>query len=423
MVSRPAARILRIGMAATGLGLASAAHAADTSPMGIDFKGLVDLRGIVSSPVRSWEDGGLGKTRYGGDAGGRRVLARAEAALVIEPRISWDITGLVQLNVAPEQHRSPDVIEAYLQYKPVPTGSWGVKLKAGMFFPPISLENTGLAWTSPYTISSSAINSWVGEELRTFGGEATLIYRTDLAEVSVLGALHKLNDPAGTLLAWRGWAIHDRETGPFDRVPLPQVRVIRPAGGLAKQSPDERPYVEIDKRVGYYAGFRVDLRDVATVTLLRYDNRADDLMFANGQWPWRTDFWSLGLKVPLPGDVDIVGQAMTGKTTVITTPRGPLVAADFQSAYGLVSKAWGRHRLSLRADWFKTKDVDTLTLPDNNNEHGYGLTASYIFRPTLKQRLTLEVLFIDSTRSERQFFGLSTRAKESQFQISYRFFL
>ncbi len=423
MLSGPAARILWIGIAAIGLGLASAAHAADPSAMGIDVKGLVDLRGIVSSPVKSWEDGGLGKTRYGGNAGGRRVLAQAEASLIIEPRLTWDISGMVQLNVAPEQHRSPDVIEAFLQYKPVPSGSWGVKLKAGMFFPPISLENTGLAWTSPYTISSSAINSWVGEELRTIGGEATLIYRTDSADFSVLGALHKLNDPTGTLLAWRGWAIHDRETGPLDHVPLPMVRAIRPPSRLSTQSPAERPYVEIDKRVGYYAGGRVDLHGLATLTVLRYDNRADDLLFANGQWPWRTDFWSLGLKIPLPGDVDLVGQAMTGKTTVITTPRGPVVAADFHSAYGLVSKAWGRHRASLRADWFKTTDVDTLGVPDNNNEHGYGLTASYIFRPTPKQRLTLEVLYIDSTRNERQFFGLPTRAKESQFQISYRFFL
>ena len=31
------------------------------------------------------------------------------------------------------------------------------------------MENTGPLWTSPYTISSSAINTWLGEELRAGG--------------------------------------------------------------------------------------------------------------------------------------------------------------------------------------------------------------------------------------------------------------
>ena len=48
--------------------------------------------------------------------------------------------------------------------------SWSVK--AGAFFPTISLENDDLGWTSPYTLTPSAINSWIGEELRTIGSEA-----------------------------------------------------------------------------------------------------------------------------------------------------------------------------------------------------------------------------------------------------------
>ena len=51
-------------------------------------------------------------------------------------------------------------------------------VKAGAFFPAISLENDDLGWTSPYTLTPSAINSWIGEELRTIGSEGILRYDT-----------------------------------------------------------------------------------------------------------------------------------------------------------------------------------------------------------------------------------------------------
>ena len=47
-------------------------------------------------------------------------------------------------------------------------------MKTGAFFPTISLENDDLGWTSPYTLTPSAINSWIGDELRTIGSEAIL---------------------------------------------------------------------------------------------------------------------------------------------------------------------------------------------------------------------------------------------------------
>ena len=66
-----------------------------------------------------------------------------------------------------------------MPWKPISAGiraadgdvSWSVK--TGAFFPTISLENDDLGWTSPYTLTPSAINSWIGEELRTIGSEGT----------------------------------------------------------------------------------------------------------------------------------------------------------------------------------------------------------------------------------------------------------
>ncbi|TAL02088.1 MAG: hypothetical protein EPO08_08150 [Rhodospirillaceae bacterium] len=404
--------------------LASGARGADIPGLpSVDFKGILDLRGAISSETRSMEDRGLGKTRYGADGNGdRRVLGRVgQAALLIEPRFTWDLSGVIVLNATQEQRTVIDVAEAYLQYKPAPTGSWGVSGRAGVFFPPISLENTGLAWTSPYTITPSAINSWVGQELRTIGGEATVSHRSDELEIAGTIAIYGYNDPAGTLLAWRGWSFDDRTTGLFDRLKLPLVRIIRPTGILAEQGPFDRPFHEIDGRVGYYSSLTMDYAGYGKISVMRYDNRADNRIYGDEQWSWNTAFWSFGLSTGLGEGIDLLAQGMTGTTTLITTRIGPIVDVDYRSAYALVSKAWDNQRVSFRADWFDTKDRDVF--PDNNNENGYALTLAYILRPKPKQRLTVEFLYVDSHRPERQYQGLPVNAHETQFQVSYRFFL
>jgi hypothetical protein len=389
----------------------------------LDLSGYIEGRAIVGSDTRSWEDGGLGKVRYGSDAGGGvRTLARAEGALVLEPKFGFDWSGAIILSVNGQQRMAVDVTEAFLQYKPAPDSAFGFRARAGAFFPPISQENTALAWTSPYTLTSSAINSWVGEELRTIGGEATVFHRGDSIEVEATGAVFTANDPAGTLLAWRGWSFNDRETGFFDRLRLAPIRIIRPGGGLSRQASTEKPFHEIDGRPGYYAGLSVDASDYGKLTALWYDNSANDRAFARGQWAWRTKFLSLAYKADVAEDIDVIAQYMNGSTSVITlpVPPGPIVLTDYWSAFVLLSKSWDKHRLSFRADYFKTSDRDIF--PDDNNEHGTALTLAYILRPTPNQRLTLELLHVASRRPERIYMGLAATAREVQAQASYRFF-
>ncbi len=389
----------------------------------LDVDVLLEGRAVVGSTTKSWEDGGLGKVRYGADTGGdRRVLLRPEAAVIFTPRFGFDVTGKLVLTANDQQRQTIDVTEAFLEYKPAPARAFGFKARGGAFFPPISQENTGLAWTSPYTITSSAINSWVGEELKTIGVEATPYWRGDDLTVELTAAGYMANDPTGTLLAWRGWSFNDRETGFLDRLQLAQIRIIRPGGNLDTQAPTEKPFHEVDGSGGVYAGLSLAHADYGKLSFLWYDNLADDHAFVKSQWAWRTDFASLAYKVELPGDVDVLAQAMRGRTTVITirAPIGPIVDTRFWSAYGLVSKEIGRHRLSFRGEVFKTIDRDTF--PDNNNEHGFGLTAAYVFRPADNQRLTVEFLYVHSERPERAFLAAPPRARETQTQVSYRLF-
>ena len=89
-----------------------------------------------------------------------------------------------------------------------------IGLKLGQFFLPASRENVEELWTSPYTLTLSALNSWIAEEIRPIGLDLAWS-RTD-CERSALDVgrqpLFGGNDTAGALLAWRGFALHDRPT-------------------------------------------------------------------------------------------------------------------------------------------------------------------------------------------------------------------
>jgi hypothetical protein len=135
---------------------------------------------------------------------------------------------------ADQQHRGVvDVREAFLTWSPVPDGAWKTRVRAGFFFPPTSVEldYDSVGWVPKHTISSSAINSWIGEELRTNGVEWSARrlgrYSGDAYDVGVLAAVFTGNDPTGTLLCWRGWSISDRIAGRNDTVKLADLPVYR----------------------------------------------------------------------------------------------------------------------------------------------------------------------------------------------------
>jgi len=108
------------------------------------------------------------------------------------------------------------VSQAYLEYRPLSAGVYNWSTKAGLFYPRLSVENTDIGWLATHFLSSSAVNSWIGEELRVPGVELS-IHRSGRKARSPwsfrfdMGA-YKGNDTTGTLLTWRGFAIHDRQT-------------------------------------------------------------------------------------------------------------------------------------------------------------------------------------------------------------------
>jgi len=381
-----------------------------------DFQlhGFLDLRAVSPATETSWDEGGLGKSRYGsGDGGVRAGAAVLNASWQATPALS----AVADLQYQPDESRHLDVLDAYLRYRPASITAWRWSLKAGAFFAPISLENEGVGWTSPWTITPSAINSWVGEELRTVGGEFSVEHRgsnTFQAGFAIFGS----NDPAGELLATRGWSLSDLTSGLRSSVREPDVY----APNADTDAPVEyRPFDEIDHRPGWYADASWESSAYGKITLLRYDNRADPARHEHYDerevFAWHTRFWSLGARTRV-GDVTFIAQALDGDTAFEPVP-DLYLDTHFRSGFLLAGWERGVWRPALRVDFFSLRQTPA-SLPAPLSEHGNALTAALNWRPVDRLRITGEWLRIDSTRNQRTLEGLAPRRIDRQVQVSAR---
>jgi hypothetical protein len=398
-------RLLLAPLAIAWLAFASASASAT------DWELDLDARLVSSDGRRTFVEGGLGTLRYDERQSGPR-LGRARCALSQAFGEVWSLK--LDASAWGDHDRNPvDLTEAYLQFRPYPLAGYRLRLKAGAFHAPLSLENRSSGWESPYTLSYSAINTWLGEELRTIGIEGQLDWLgTRMGhglDAALTGGLFGWNDPAGIVLATRGFALDDRQTTLFGRVgtagsaPLPAMDLFR----------------EIDSRVGYYAGVEARYFDRAVLRVLHYDNRADPAAYdaSIDEYGWETHFNSAGLRVEGNHGWTLIAQWLGGDTYV--APGGALLKWPFRARFGLVSKQLGSHRLSLRYDSFV---VDGSAQNDRGSQQGYAWTAAYVFEPDTHWRLTIEWLRVATNTANRlQLLGEAGFARETQLQLAVRY--
>jgi hypothetical protein len=393
----------------------------------VEIGAVLDLRYARTDSVRSWLDRGPGKLRYGAGVNGRADLLRlSQLSLLLDAELSTTVQAFVHLNADAEPDEAGlrsrlDLVEAFVAYRPDLSARVQLRLRGGAFFPPVSLEHVGPAWTSVYSITGSAANSWIGEEVRVVGGEATLVLRRDRDQLRLFGAGFGSNDPAGTLLGWRGWAIHDRQSGHGDRLAYPEVPGMAPGLPFENNARWVGPMAEIDGRLGWYAGATLSRSGIFEARALHYDNRGDQTVFDGWQYAWLTRFDSYGLRVELPGGVHLVGQHMRGDTHMGRTLIGyEAVDVPFATSFGLLSIPVRRHRLSFRYEWFETDDTDALPLLDPNQEDGSAWMVAYAFEATDAVRLAVEVVHLEAERAVRPLQGFPLRTEETLLQVSCR---
>ncbi len=383
---------------------------------------LLDARLVVANGSESFVNGGLGKTRFQGAANGsfRAQVVPAEADLIWEPRFSSSLSANVSAAWQHNHGAGPDLMEAFISYLPHQSGNLSVSGRAGYMWPEISLEHaTGGAWTPVNTITPSAINSWVGEEVKVLGGEATLHASLGQQEFGLTGAVFGWNDTSGTLLSFRGWALQDikgTQSGHFKLPPLD------PFLSLVQQN-QTRNTIEIDHQPGWYA--RLDWRPPWPfgAALFYYDNRGNPQDVTSAlQWGWRTKFWNLGINADIDSKTRLLAQAMTGSTIMGFPVSGvPWVHTDFKSAYVLLTHNYGPFALTGRIEGFGTREHGS-EMSAGNSEDGWAWTVAA--RVPLNSRLSLlaEALSVRSWRGTRvTLAGLpSPFEAQSVFQIALR---
>ncbi len=387
------------------------------------FNLVLDGRVLTTPVSTSFLDSGLGKTRYGHEP--RAVQAKlAQAAILGQFEARPDLTFRVHANVDAEHDfkRRLDLVEALAHYAPALGNAVTLEVRAGLFFPTVSLENTDPAWLSPYTTTFSAINSWIGEEVRTLGIEAGPSFRLGEAQALFFGAFNRGNDPSGTLLAWRGFALHDRVSGYRDRLPLPALDSFGPSGLFPEQPLHAQPMREVDHRWTCSAGLSLTHPGYRFRALYQ-PQTAEPSAFDGEQYAWRTGYWSAGGSRSL-GPIEFLAQGLRGETRMglVAGGQNPVIAS-FQAALFLVS--WsapeeGKHRATVRYDVFHVRDRDGFPSLDANDESGTAWTFAYVFKPAARHRITAEVMRVDSSRTNRRDLGDDPRLTEILGTLSWR---
>ena len=382
---------------------------------------VLDGRLARTGDTLGWRELGPGRLRWGADEdGSARTLGQlGQASLLLDARAGETLALHVQANLDLDREEAAgrrtvaSLVEAFGSWRWEPNPWLRVRTRGGLFFPPLSLEHTGPAWTPVSTLTPSAINAWVGEEIRATGAEARLAALVRDHELWAVGGVFGWNDPAGSLLVWRGWAVHDLQTKVGDRLPLPVLSSLAPGGLFENQAPWVEPIQEIDDRAGYYAGGGWRAGTAFRLEALRWDNRGSPTSFDGRQYAWATAFTSAGARVAA-GPLEVLAQGLDGRTRM-----GPVmghttaVDARFRAAYALASVVGGRHRLSARYDRFRVRDDDIFQVEDDNTDDGEAWTAAYVLR------LARHQVALEWVRSEASRAGAPVR-REDVVQASVR---
>ncbi|CAH9066681.1 hypothetical protein PSECIP111951_03862 [Pseudoalteromonas holothuriae] len=382
------------------------------------FKGAIDVSLTNPSNMKAWHQQGWGIARF--DKGSNQLgVSRAVLSTRVDLSSAWSAHGVAQYVADPKDKFG--LTEAYAQYQPLAQG-YQFSARIGGFYPRMSLENPALGWASPYTYHYSALNAWLGEEVRTFGAEfelkrAARRFRSK-HDISMIGAIFKGNDPAGTLIAWRGFVPHDRQSVFNERIGFAPLKSLS-TPQLRLQGQYVEPFTEIDGRFGYYTGLHWSYLKRHNVRLYWYDNNGDPsaINYVTKQYAWDTKFWSLAWRAKLSAQSQVIMQAMLGNTAMGLN-RG--VDNDFYSWFVMFSHTFDDYRVSAKAEQSKVIDKDFWQF-DENASFTQGATINVQKSLSEKWQLGAELQFIDYEADARLAVGRTLGLDEQIWRITAQY--
>lgn len=376
------------------------------------FSGVAIVGAETTSGGTSWVNGGEGKLETGRGA----AVPFGSAIVAWRPVLPGRFGIVVSADAQSLANSVVGLDEAYVTVRPEREDALNISARAGLFFPPASLEHDGPDWSLSRTLTPSAINSWIAEEVKVAGVEATLHTSFASRPLNLTLAGFEGDQTSGALLALRGWALHDlRATlgGTFNLPPNPPMFVGRQAS--KSESIDE-----VDGRVGGYGKIGYAPRTNIEVDLFAYDNNGSITALKDGQYAWRTRFVQASVRWTPGKNTEVLAQAMTGDTLMGIPANGQIpVNIGFASAYVLVSQTMAAGVATLRIDQFSISD-HTFKALDNNAESGWSGTADWAMNLTERSQIIFEGIWLRSDHADRVRLGEPPDQQSLQARVAFR---
>jgi hypothetical protein len=379
-----------------------------------------DVRLVAVDGEKSWIRGGFGKLRSGSDGDWKVEPQIGNVNLIWQPQFTWSLSATVVGSLQGGERTQAGISQAFLSFRPMRGRTIAFSARAGLMWPPVSLEHEGADWHVKDSITPSAINSWIGQEVRPVAAEGTLSADLGRNKLRATVAIFAANDTAGTLLTFRGWALDDRTTLAFNRQPLPPLD-----GDLQFiQAPFTHPLLDLHSsfaiRPGYYAKLSWQPPVPISVELFHYDNRADlEAHNLDMEWGWRTEFTNAGAVADLGSRTQLKVQAVTGRTRMGFPMDGRRwVDNRFRSAYAMLIHAFGRIGIAARVEGFDTRNRGSLA-DDEYDETGWSAMLAGK-REWGSVSGLVELLHVSSRREDREEAALEPRQDQTQLQAEIR---
>ena len=107
-----------------------------------------DVRLVAVDGEQSWVDGGFGKLRSSGDDGGdfRLTPQLGNVNLVWQPQFTYSLSATIVGSLQGGERTEAGLSQAYLSFRPMRSDKLAFSARAGLMWPPISLEHEGADW-------------------------------------------------------------------------------------------------------------------------------------------------------------------------------------------------------------------------------------------------------------------------------------
>jgi hypothetical protein len=388
----------------TALALGAFATSAFAQSPSFQLHGFLTTREVYVKAQPSWSEGGFGRF----DVGAARVGGHSDVNVdVAQLGLDWKpatwlllhADGLARHEPSGTRGRSAGLLQGYVDLY---NEHW--RLRGGAFWLPTSRENVDSLWTSRYTITASALNSWIGEEVRPWG--ADLQYSPNFYLTAGATAFRG-NDTMGTALAARGWTLGNRLSVYNEEIALPPPdTTFRPIGK------------DLDGKNGYAERIRLTLPERAMLQVTHIDNRAPLVESLYGETPWHTRFNIVGGELGTSGPTTLAAEWASGSTAV-GFPGGS-ATMDFATTYVLLSHKRGADRWTIRVERFSTRD-HARSADDGSRENGHAVTVAWLRDAGDHVRVGLEYANVKGDRPGAATVGFDPKVGGSAISVEARY--